>query len=118
MPECSACGADRPAGQYSKAQLGKKSLRKCRDCVTASLRACGDADAALASQQSARAAAGSDPRPPNPVPGLKERGTAAFQRQEYAAAAAHYEAALLMLARQRLLLAMTNRQQSAGAGWA
>jgi hypothetical protein len=84
--QCSACGAARPADQYSKAQRGKKSLRKCRECVAARLRRGGadqnmlhisalgvasfgslvlDADAELASQQiSAHAAAGSDLHPP------------------------------------------------------
>eukprot|EP01050_Picozoa_sp_SAG11_P009398 SAG11_NODE_879_length_6759_cov_5.103904_1_plen_227_part_00 len=37
MPECSACGSERPKDQYSKAQLSKKALRKCKECVAASM---------------------------------------------------------------------------------
>ena len=62
-------------------------------------------------------AVGRAPAATNPH-GLKERGTEAFKRKQYAAAGAHYEAALLALARQRLLLAMTNDRESAGPEWA
>jgi hypothetical protein len=37
MPLCSSCGADQPKGQYSKAQLGKKDARRCKDCIAANL---------------------------------------------------------------------------------
>ena len=35
MPVCSACAADKPRTSYTKAQLGKKDARRCKDCVAA-----------------------------------------------------------------------------------
>ena len=35
MPVCSACGRDEPKNGYSKAQLGKKNARRCKQCVAA-----------------------------------------------------------------------------------
>ena len=35
MPVCSACGRDEPKNGYSKAQLGKKHARRCKQCVAA-----------------------------------------------------------------------------------